>query len=48
MKPNTLIAGIVRERKIIIPSGDDVIKVGDHVIVLAANHRLGTLSDILG
>ena len=48
MKPNTLIAGIIRERKIIIPSGDDVLKAGDHVIVLAANHRLGTLSDILG
>ena len=48
LKSNTLIAGIVRERKIIIPSGDDVLKSGDHVIVLAANQRLNDLSDILG
>lgn len=48
LKPNTLVAGIVRERKIIIPSGDDMLKAGDHVIVLAANQRLNKLSDILG
>lgn len=47
-KRNTLIAGIARDRRIIIPSGDDVLKAGDHVIVLAANQRLSKLSDILG
>lgn len=47
MKPNTLIAGIIRERKIIIPSGDDMLLSGDKVIVLAANQRLTKLSDIL-
>lgn len=47
LKPNTLIAGIIRERKIIIPSGDDVMRVGDHVVVFAANQRLNKLSDIL-
>ncbi len=47
MKPNTLIAGIVRNRKIIIPSGDDCLNANDKVIVLAANQRLNRLSDIL-
>lgn len=47
MKPNTLIAGIIRERKIIIPSGDDELHANDKVIVLAANQRLNRLSDIL-
>lgn len=46
-KPNTLIAGIIRERKTIIPGGDDVIQPGDKVIVLATDHRLKDLSDIL-
>jgi trk system potassium uptake protein TrkA len=46
-KPNTLIAGIIRDRKIIIPSGDDELRVNDKVIVLAANQRLNRLSDIL-
>ena len=47
MKKNTLIAGIIRDRKIIIPSGEDELFANDKVIVLAANHRLDTLSDIL-
>lgn len=46
-KPNTLIAGIIRDRKTVIPSGEDAILEGDHVIVLAANQRLQDLSDIL-
>ncbi len=46
-KPNTLIAGIIRDRKTIIPAGDDMILAGDHVIVLAAERRLQDLSDIL-
>ncbi len=47
MKPNTLVAGIIRDRKIIIPTGDDCIKSGDKVIVLAANQRIGKLTDLL-
>ena len=47
-KPNTLVAGIVRDRKIIIPSGQDMLLAGDNVVVLAANQRINKLSDILG
>ena len=47
LKPNILIAGIVRGRKPIIPSGDDVIIPGDRVIVMAAGHQLDDLSDIV-
>ncbi len=47
LKPNVLIAGIIRERKTIIPSGDDMLLVGDKVIVLSLTARLQDLSDIL-
>lgn len=47
LKPNTLIAGIIRGRKTIIPSGDDAITAGDRVIILAGNQRMQDLSDIL-
>jgi hypothetical protein len=30
-----------------LPSGDDVILPGDHVVALTTGHRLGNLSDIL-
>ncbi len=46
-KPNTLFAGIIRDRKTIIPSGDDMLLAGDKVVVLAANQRINNLSDIL-
>jgi trk system potassium uptake protein TrkA len=46
-KQNILIAGILRNRKPIVPSGDDIILPGDKVIVIAANHRLYDLSDII-
>ena len=46
-KHNILIAGILRNRKPIVPSGNDVILPGDKVIVIAANHRLYDLSDII-
>lgn len=46
-KPNTLIAGIMRDRKTIIPTGDDMLLAGDKVVVIAANQRINTLSDIL-
>ena len=43
LKPNILIAGIIRGRKTIIPSGDDSIIAGDRVIILAGNQRLQDL-----
>lgn len=46
-KPNILIGGIMRGRKTIIPSGDDVIMAEDRVIVIAADQRLQDLSDII-
>ncbi len=45
-KENILIAGILRDRTPIIPSGDDVIRPNDKVIVVAANRRMNDLSDI--
>ena len=47
LKPNLLIAGIIRGRKTVIPSGDDAIAAGDKVIVLATEHRLNDLADII-
>jgi len=46
-KTNILIAGIIRGRRTIIPSGMDVIQKGDKVVVITAGHRLGDLSDII-
>ncbi len=46
-KKNILIAGIIRNRRPIIPSGDDMIKVGDRVVVLSTGHYLHGISDIL-
>ncbi|MBO5726096.1 MAG: Trk system potassium transporter TrkA [Clostridia bacterium] len=47
LKKNVLIAGIIRARKTIIPSGDDKILAGDTVIVLAAGQRINDISDII-
>lgn len=47
LKNNILIAGIIRGRKPIIPTGSDVILSGDRVLVLAAGHILNDLSDII-
>ncbi len=47
LKENILVSGIIRRRKAIIPSGDEVIKAGDKVIVIAANTVLNDLSDIM-
>ena len=47
LKSNVLIAGIIRGKKPIIPSGNDVIMTGDKVIVIAAGHVLCDLSDII-
>jgi len=46
-KKNTLIAGIVRGRKTVIPSGEDCIMPDDRVIVVSTGHTFKDLSDIL-
>ena len=47
IKKDILIAGIIRGRKPIIPSGNDVILPDDRVVVLAAGELLNDLSDIV-
>ena len=44
---NTLIAGIVRGRKTLIPNGLDSVQAGDRVIVVTAGRQIRELSDIL-
>mgnify|MGYP003297931001 CR=1 FL=1 len=46
-KSNILIAGILRNRKAMVPTGDTVILPGDKVIVISAEHRLYDLADII-
>lgn len=46
-KKDTIIAGIIRGRKPIIPSGDDVIMPGDRVVVIVAGKNMDDLSDII-
>ncbi len=47
LKRNILIAGIIRDRVPIIPSGNDMILPGDMVVVLAAGQRINDISDII-
>ncbi len=47
LKDNLIIAGIIRGKETIIPSGDDVILAGDRVIVVATQLRLYNLTDVL-
>ncbi len=44
---NTLVAGIIRGRRTIIPMGDDMIVPGDKVVILTAVKRIDDLSDIV-
>ena len=46
-KPNTLIAGIIRGRRAITPTGDDCILPGDRVIIITSGNRLSDITDIL-
>ena len=46
-KPGTLIAGIIRGRKTIIPTGDDHLQTYDKVIVLSSIPGMNDLSEIL-
>ncbi len=47
LKPNVLIAGIVRGSKLIIPGGNDSIMAGDSVIVVTSNLGFQDVHDIL-
>ncbi len=47
LKKNVLIAGIMRGKKTIIPSGDDMILPKDRVVVISSEIRLSDLSEIL-
>lgn len=47
LKPNTIIAGIMRGRRIIIPSGDDIILPEDKVVIITSGYKLNDISDIL-
>jgi trk system potassium uptake protein TrkA len=47
LKQGVLIAGIIRARKTIIPSGSDVILPGDRVVIVASGKKFSDLSDII-
>jgi trk system potassium uptake protein TrkA len=47
LKPNNLIACIARDRKIIIPNGEDCMCVGDSVIVITMEKQIQDIMDIL-
>ncbi len=47
MKQGTLIACIGRDRKVIIPGGDDHLEVGDSVVVISKDMSIQSLSDIM-
>lgn len=46
-KENILIAGILRNRKAIVPTGNDIIMAGDKVVVISTDHILYDLADII-
>lgn len=48
IKKDILVAGIIRDKLAIIPSGSDCLKAGDQVVIISGNqHHLTTLSQIL-
>jgi trk system potassium uptake protein TrkA len=47
IKKNLLIASIIRDGEVIIPSGDSTIKSNDSVIIVTTNPYLDELDDIL-
>ncbi len=47
LKPNIIIGGIIRGRRLIIPAGEDTILPGDRVVIFAADSRLQDLADII-
>ncbi len=47
LRPNILIGSITRGSEVIIPSGSDILKPGDSVVVVTSTERLTSLDDIL-
>lgn len=47
IRKNTLIGSIYRNGKVIFPGGQDMIKVGDTVMVVLSGYRLSDIEDIL-
>ena len=47
IKRGILIAGILRDRKPIIPAGDDMIMAGDRVVVVSSHQYLNDISEII-
>lgn len=47
LKENVLIGAIIRDNKVIIPSGEDMVMLNDSVIVVTTNTYLDDLSEIL-
>lgn len=47
LKKNVLLAGIIRDRSVLIPGGNDCIQKGDRVVILAAGHKITDLADIM-
>ena len=47
IKENCLVACIIRENEVIIPNGNDCIKLGDSVIVVTTHKNFDDLTDIL-
>lgn len=47
IRNNTLIAFIIRQNKLIIPNGDDVIKLNDKVVIISLNKAIGKIEDII-
>ncbi len=47
LKKNILIAGIIRDRSVLVPGGEDSIQKGDRVVILAVGHKITDLADIM-
>ena len=47
LKENCLVACIIRDNEVIIPNGNDCIKLGDNVIVVTTHKNFDDLTDIL-
>lgn len=47
LKPNVLVAAILRGRSMIVPRGQDMILPGDSVVIVSKDLTLGTLTEVL-